>query len=128
MLSGEVPFNSLTTHRTAEEIVEDITRSKLSYETPAWKNVSQGAKDLVRGAFEERWRRERERGRWLRLGLLTVDPSKRLTIKDLSRNAWLRSSSVLSSQDHPQFLLTPNILSQASRSLIVSSDFSGEKD
>jgi serine/threonine protein kinase len=51
MLSGEVPFNSITAHRTAEEIVEDITRSKLSYDTPAWKNVSQGAKDLVKGLF-----------------------------------------------------------------------------
>jgi hypothetical protein len=49
MLSGEVPFNSITTHRTAEDIVEDITRSKLSYDTPAWKNVSQAAKDLVKG-------------------------------------------------------------------------------
>lgn len=49
MLSGEVPFNSITAHRTAEDIVEDITRSKLSYDSPAWRNVSQGAKDLVRG-------------------------------------------------------------------------------
>jgi len=49
MLSGEVPFNSITTHRTAEDIVEDITRSKLSYDTPAWRNVSQAAKDLVKG-------------------------------------------------------------------------------
>jgi hypothetical protein len=52
MLSGEVPFNSITTHRTAEEIVEDITRSKLSYDSPAWKNVSQAAKDLVKGLFD----------------------------------------------------------------------------
>ena len=50
MLSGEVPFNSITAHRTAEDIVEDITRSKLSYDTPAWKNVSQAAKDLVKGS------------------------------------------------------------------------------
>ncbi|CAF1415307.1 unnamed protein product [Rotaria sp. Silwood1] len=100
MLSGEVPFNSITTHRTAEEIVEDITRSKLSYDSPAWKNVSQAAKDLVKG-------------------LLTVDPSKRLTIKDLTRNAWLRGSSQSTTHDHQQLLLTPNILSQASRSLIV---------
>jgi ribosomal protein S6 kinase alpha-5 len=49
MLSGEVPFNSITAHRTAEDIVEDITRSKLSYDTPAWKNVSPAAKDLVKG-------------------------------------------------------------------------------
>ncbi|CAF1659031.1 unnamed protein product, partial [Adineta ricciae] len=97
MLSGEVPFNSITAHRTAEEIVEDITQSKLSYDTPAWKNVSQAAKDLVKG-------------------LLTVDPSKRLTIKDLSRNAWLRGSSVSTMHDH---LMTPNVLCQASRSLIV---------
>ncbi len=50
------------------------------------------------------------------LGLLTVDPSKRLTIKDLSRNAWLRGSSVPTTHDH---LMTPSILCQASRSLIV---------
>ena len=100
MLSGEVPFNSITTHRTAEEIVEDITRSKLSYDTPAWKNVSQAAKDLVKG-------------------LLTVDPSKRLTIKDLTRNAWLRGSNIPINHEHSHLLLTPSILSQASRSLIV---------
>jgi hypothetical protein len=52
---------------------------------------------------------------WL-LGLLTVDPSKRLTIKDLSRNPWLRGSSVPTTHDH---LMTPSILCQASRSLIV---------
>ncbi|CAF1573611.1 unnamed protein product, partial [Adineta ricciae] len=51
--------------------------------------------------------------------LLTVDPSKRLTIKDLTRNTWLRSSSTTTILDHPQLLLTPSILSQASRSLIV---------
>lgn len=100
MLSGEVPFNSITTHRTAEDIVEDITRSKLSYDTPAWRNVSQAAKDLVKG-------------------LLTVDPSKRLTIKDLTRNTWLRGSSISTTHEHSQLLLTPSILSQASRSLIV---------
>ncbi|CAF1331877.1 unnamed protein product [Adineta ricciae] len=65
--------------------------------TITWKNVSQAAKDLVKG-------------------LLTVDPSKRLTIKDLSRNAWLRGSSMSTMHDH---LVTPNVLCQASRSLIV---------
>ncbi|CAF3504639.1 unnamed protein product [Rotaria socialis] len=97
MLSGEVPFNSITAHRTAEDIVEDITRSQLSYDTLAWKNVSQAAKDLVKG-------------------LLTIDPSKRLTIKDLSRNAWIRGSSIPAVHEN---LMTPNILCQASRSLIV---------
>lgn len=53
-------------------------------------------------------------------GLLTVDPSKRLTIKDLTRNAWLRGSSISTTHEHCQLLLTPSILSQASRSLIVS--------
>lgn len=118
MLSGEVPFNSITHHRTPEDIVEDITRSKLSYDTPAWKNVSQAAKDLVKGQSDH-----------LSLpsltlfalpGLLTVDPAKRLTIKDLSRNAWLRGSTMVSAHDHQHLLLTPSILCQASRSLIVS--------
>jgi len=53
---------------------------------------------------------------WYLLGLLTVDPSKRLTIKDLTRNAWLRGSTVPTTTDH---LMTPSILCQASRSLIV---------
>ncbi|CAF3636068.1 unnamed protein product [Rotaria sp. Silwood1] len=66
VLSGEVSFNSITTHRTAEDIVEDITR------------------------------------------LLTVDPSKRLTIKDLSRNTWLRGSSIQTSHD---LLMTPSVVS-----------------
>lgn len=51
MLSGEVPFNSITAHRTTEDIIEDITHSQLSYNAPAWKNVSQAAKDLIKGLF-----------------------------------------------------------------------------
>ncbi|CAF5012472.1 unnamed protein product, partial [Rotaria sp. Silwood1] len=81
VLSGEVSFNSITTHRTAEDIVEDITP----------------AKHFVKG-------------------LLTVDPSKRLTIKDLSRNTWLRGSSIQTSHD---LLMTPSIHCQASQSLII---------
>jgi hypothetical protein len=53
------------------------------------------------------------------LGLLTVDPSKRLTIKDLTRNAWLRGSNISATHDGQHLLLTPSILCQASRSLIV---------
>jgi serine/threonine protein kinase len=118
MLSGEVPFNSITAHRTAEDIVEDITRSKLSYDSPAWKNVSQAAKDLVKGSIAF-FLRIFKSTKYLFSGLLTVDPSKRLTIKDLSRNPWLRGSSIPATHDHQQLLLTPSILSQASRSLIV---------
>ncbi len=118
MLSGEVPFNSITTHRTAEDIVEDITRSKLSYDTPAWRNVSQAAKDLVKGRkiFYLEFNKKKI---IVFIGLLTVDPSKRLTIKDLTRHIWFRGSNISTTHEHPQLLLTPSILSQASRSLIV---------
>jgi serine/threonine protein kinase len=75
MLSGEVPFNSITTHRTAEDIVEDITRSKLSYDTTAWKNVSQAAKNLVKG-------------------LLTVDLSKRLSYASLHITKWFNEKKI----------------------------------
>ena len=61
---------------------------------------------------------------YISLGLLTVDPTKRLTIKDLTRNTWLRGSSQSTAHEHAQLLLTPNILSQASRSLIVCIYFS----
>lgn len=126
MLSGEVPFNSITCHRTPEEIVEDITKSKLSYNTSAWKNVSQSAKELVQGkekllsfSIKLNVQRNVRLTQILFSGLLTVDPSKRLTIKDLSRNSWLRGSSISSTQESQQLLMTPNILCQASRSLIV---------
>lgn len=46
-----------------------------------------------------------------------------MTIKDLTRNAWLRGSSISTAHEHSQFLLTPSILSQASRSLIVRLPF-----
>uniref|UniRef100_UPI00398E4383 ribosomal protein S6 kinase alpha-5-like n=1 Tax=Pristiophorus japonicus TaxID=55135 RepID=UPI00398E4383 len=93
MLSGHVPFQSSSrgmTSTNAAEIMRKIKSGEFSFDGEAWKNVSEGAKDLVRG-------------------LLTVDPSKRLKMPDLRHNDWLQNGSQLSSAS----LMTPDVLDSA---------------
>ncbi|XP_069063259.1 ribosomal protein S6 kinase alpha-4 isoform X1 [Pleurodeles waltl] len=90
MLSGQVPFQStqkgtLLIH--ASDIMKKIREGEFSLDGEAWKNVSDAAKELVRG-------------------LLTVDPSKRLKMANLRYNEWLQDGSTLSSTP----LMTPDIL------------------
>jgi len=52
MLSGQVPFQcqeKSLTHTSAEEIMKKIKLGDFSFESEAWRNVSQQAKDLIRG-------------------------------------------------------------------------------
>uniref|UniRef100_A0A8C9U8Y5 Ribosomal protein S6 kinase n=1 Tax=Scleropages formosus TaxID=113540 RepID=A0A8C9U8Y5_SCLFO len=96
MLSGQVPFQSQEkslTHTSAEEIMRKIKQGDFSFEGEAWRNVSQQAKDLIKG-------------------LLTVDPSKRIKMCDLRYDAWLQAHSQLSSNP----LMTPDILSTSTAS------------
>uniref|UniRef100_A0A8D0CIP5 Ribosomal protein S6 kinase n=1 Tax=Scleropages formosus TaxID=113540 RepID=A0A8D0CIP5_SCLFO len=97
MLSGQVPFQSQEkslTHTSAEEIMRKIKQGDFSFEGEAWRNVSQQAKDLIKG-------------------LLTVDPSKRIKMCDLRYDAWLQAHSQLSSNP----LMTPDILSTSTASV-----------
>ncbi|XP_072102134.1 ribosomal protein S6 kinase alpha-5-like isoform X2 [Mobula birostris] len=90
MLSGQVPFQSSRkgmSSTSAAEIMRKIKGGDFSFHGEAWKNVSEGAKDIVRG-------------------LLTVEPSKRLKMSDLRRNDWLQNGSQLSSVS----LMTPDVL------------------
>ncbi|XP_059497641.1 ribosomal protein S6 kinase alpha-5-like isoform X2 [Stegostoma tigrinum] len=93
MLSGHVPFQSsakgMSSSNTAE-IIRKIKGGDFTFGGDAWKNVSEGAKDIVRG-------------------LLTVDPAKRLKMSDLRHKDWVQNGSQLSSAS----LMTPDILDSA---------------
>uniref|UniRef100_A0A8D0L5J4 non-specific serine/threonine protein kinase n=1 Tax=Sphenodon punctatus TaxID=8508 RepID=A0A8D0L5J4_SPHPU len=90
MLSGQVPFQSSqegSAGSRAAEIMRKIKEGLFSLEGEAWRNVSEEAKELVRG-------------------LLTVDPAKRLKMSNLRYSEWLQNGSALSSTP----LMTPDIL------------------
>ncbi|XP_050191522.1 ribosomal protein S6 kinase alpha-5 isoform X2 [Myiozetetes cayanensis] len=90
MLSGQVPFQSQDrslTCTSALEIMKKIKKGEFSFEGEAWKNVSEEAKELIRG-------------------LLTVDPNKRIKMSSLRYNEWLQDGSQLSSNP----LMTPDNL------------------
>ncbi|XP_068108356.1 ribosomal protein S6 kinase alpha-5 [Hyperolius riggenbachi] len=93
MLSGQVPFqchDRVVTYASAEDIMKKIKQGDFSFEGESWKNVSEGAKDLIQG-------------------LLTVDPNKRIKMSTLRYNEWLQDGSQLSSNP----LMTPDILGSA---------------
>ncbi|XP_062296628.1 ribosomal protein S6 kinase alpha-5 isoform X2 [Scomber scombrus] len=97
MLSGQVPFQcqeKSLTHTSAEEIMMKIKQGDFSFESEAWRNVSQQAKDLIQE-------------------LLTVDPNKRIKMCGLRYNAWLQDDSQLSSNP----LMTPDILGSSTVSV-----------
>uniref|UniRef100_A0A3Q3ERH1 Ribosomal protein S6 kinase n=1 Tax=Labrus bergylta TaxID=56723 RepID=A0A3Q3ERH1_9LABR len=97
MLSGQVPFQcqeKSLTHTSAEEIMKKIKHGDFSFESEAWRNVSQQAKDLIQE-------------------LLTVDPNKRIKMCGLRYNAWIQDDSQLSSNP----LMTPDILGSSTASV-----------
>ncbi|KJH51815.1 kinase domain protein [Dictyocaulus viviparus] len=86
MLSGQVPFHARSKAESATEIMQRIRKAQFSFEGEGWRAVSAEAKQLING-------------------LLTVDPKKRLSMKELSQHVWLHSSASLETP-----LQTPNIL------------------
>ena len=78
MLCGHVPFDSSTNQMSQESIIEKIRNaSNLDFKNEYWSAVSDSAKSLIKG-------------------LLNVDPKKRMKLKDLNRNEWIRSSASFS--------------------------------
>jgi hypothetical protein len=78
---------------TQEKIIERIRNasSSLDFKEKRWQNVSDSAKQLLRG-------------------LLNVDPKKRMKLKDLSRHEWIKSGGycmVAGTQSKTTALLTP---------------------
>ncbi|CAF0970742.1 unnamed protein product [Brachionus calyciflorus] len=79
MLSGQVPFDCSTTNQITQDLIIEKIRnsSNLEFKEEFWSNISDSAKNLIKG-------------------LLNVDPKKRMKLKDLSRNEWIRSSASFS--------------------------------
>uniref|UniRef100_K3ZII4 non-specific serine/threonine protein kinase n=1 Tax=Setaria italica TaxID=4555 RepID=K3ZII4_SETIT len=71
LLCGEHPFSA----ETYEGISIDIRQGKLDLESSPWPSISASAKDLVRN-------------------MLTRDPKKRFSARDVLRHPWLNDGSV----------------------------------
>lgn len=97
MLSGQVPFQrSGSPSNTAANIMERIKLGDFKFEGQQWSAISQPARDLIQG-------------------LLTVDPSERLTISEVQNHEWLASG-----RDIPTTpLMTPGILGRSNKRTIV---------
>ena len=49
MLSGQVPFQSSRSFRSADFIMQRITQGDIRFEGQQWESISPGAKDLIKG-------------------------------------------------------------------------------
>ncbi len=81
---------------TQEKIIERIQNASttLNFKEDRWKNVSESAKQLLRG-------------------LLNVDPKKRLKLKDLARHQWIKTcGGTAASSFNPPDLATANVLNR----------------
>jgi serine/threonine protein kinase len=79
---------------TQEKIIERIRHasSSLTFDGKRWKNVSESGKQLLRG-------------------LLNIEPSKRMKLRDLCRHAWIKTLAG-TSQSAANPLLTTKILNK----------------
>ncbi|CAG5134998.1 unnamed protein product, partial [Candidula unifasciata] len=73
MLSGKAPFQESGEPASALNIMQRIKEGEFDLSGPEWADVSNSAKQLIRG-------------------LLTVEPKKRLRMHDLLRHKWLRKN------------------------------------
>lgn len=70
MLSGEFPFDG----KSKEEVAQKIIIGKIDFESEAWQNVSEDAKDFIRK-------------------LLVVDPKKRYSANEALNHHWIVSNA-----------------------------------
>ncbi|CAJ0924350.1 unnamed protein product [Ranitomeya imitator] len=90
MLCGQVPFQGArggSPQSRAADIINKIKEGDFMMQGESWEHVSDEAKELVKG-------------------LLTVDPSCRLSLGELQESEWLRGGRPLSSTP----LMTPDVL------------------
>nr|CAD2193015.1 unnamed protein product [Meloidogyne enterolobii] len=92
LLSGKVPFHAKSQAESAADIIARIKRAEFSFEGPVWGMVSEPAKDLI-------------------TGLLTVDPTRRLSLAQVAKHPWLDSAKTPESSAYTATELpTPTIL------------------
>lgn len=73
LLCGFPPFYSNHGLAISPGMKKRIRTGQYDFPNPEWKNVSQSAKDLIKG-------------------MMSVDPSRRLTIDLVMRNSWISVS------------------------------------
>ncbi|CAI4223181.1 unnamed protein product [Auanema sp. JU1783] len=91
MLSGQVPFRARSRTESATDIIQRIRQAEFSFDNDAWSTVSSDAKELI-------------------IGLLTVDPNKRLSMSQLKKHSWLHSNYTMQLGTP---LMTPNRLPES---------------
>ncbi|KAG1684015.1 Ribosomal protein S6 kinase alpha-5 [Nymphon striatum] len=92
MLSGKAPFHSDSRDATSSVIMQRIKGGEFFFNGNEWEIVSHQAKSVIKG-------------------LLTVDPSKRLTMKELRNHPWICGQDKSVFSETP--LMTPDILSHS---------------
>ncbi|MCP9264116.1 putative ribosomal protein S6 kinase alpha-2 [Dirofilaria immitis] len=74
MLSGNVPFHARSKYESATDIMKRIRNAEFSFDASQWRSISAEAKTLI-------------------TLLLTVDPTKRLSLNELQCHPWLLSAA-----------------------------------
>lgn len=101
MLSGQAPFQSYSRDASASAIMQRIKEGEFNMTGPQWTPVSAKAKDVING-------------------LLTVDPKKRLTMKQLLCHPWLQGHGRACKQ-------APELLSAATLAKRTENSLKGER-
>ena len=96
MLSGKAPFQRSSRDDSAAAIMQRIKGGEFKVNSTEWGSVSEEAKKIIKG-------------------LLTVDPSKRLTMQELRKNEWIQGSNSQVFSITP--LQTPSVLSWSKKSV-----------
>eukprot|EP01012_Entosiphon_sulcatum_P006231 TRINITY_DN1292_c0_g1_i1.p1 TRINITY_DN1292_c0_g1~~TRINITY_DN1292_c0_g1_i1.p1 ORF type:complete len:480 (-),score=63.20 TRINITY_DN1292_c0_g1_i1:7-1446(-) len=94
LLCGSPPFKGVANPETDTELQLQQIRKGVDFPLPAWAGVSDGAKNLVRG-------------------LLQVDPTRRLNVRQALADPWLRLQEVTAKE--PVQLETPKVLASEYR-------------
>lgn len=55
MLSGKVPFQTKKKSDSASSIMKRIKDGQFDFSCSEWKDVSQKAKDLIQGLYQNNW-------------------------------------------------------------------------
>ncbi|XP_013401008.1 ribosomal protein S6 kinase alpha-5 [Lingula anatina] len=93
MLSGKAPFQTDSKDERAASIMHKIKEGEFTFSGQEWNMVSEEAKKLIKG-------------------LLTVDPRRRISMRELIRSKWLRGNDDKIFSETP--LMTPDILTLSS--------------
>lgn len=119
MLSGYVPFHAKAKHESASDIMNRIRKAQFSFDGDEWRQVSDEAKQLISGIVSAAavvvvLVVYCYTSGAIVIGLLTVDPEKRLDACEVLHHSWLRKGF---SPDTP--LQTPTLLNSSAGKVAI---------